>query len=53
MAMDVIRTMPISCRCRFSDAISQVVDEDEVRKACRNELRQRRGITSSCSFPAA
>ncbi len=28
------------CRCRFSDAISQVVDgEDEVRKACRNELR--------------
>jgi imidazolonepropionase-like amidohydrolase len=29
------------CRCRFSDAISQVVDgEDEVRKVCRNELRQ-------------
>jgi imidazolonepropionase-like amidohydrolase len=28
------------CRCRFSDAISQVVDgEDEVRKACRDELR--------------
>ena len=28
------------CRCRFSDAISQVVDgEDEVRKVCRNELR--------------
>jgi imidazolonepropionase-like amidohydrolase len=29
------------CRCRFSDAISQVVDgEDEVRKACRDELRK-------------
>jgi imidazolonepropionase-like amidohydrolase len=29
------------CRCRFSDAISQVVDgEDEVRKACREELRK-------------
>jgi imidazolonepropionase-like amidohydrolase len=29
------------CGCRFSDAISQVVDgEDEVRKACREELRK-------------
>jgi imidazolonepropionase-like amidohydrolase len=29
------------CHCRFSDAISQVVDgEDEVRKACREELRK-------------
>jgi imidazolonepropionase-like amidohydrolase len=29
------------CRCGFSDAISQVVDgEDEVRKACREELRK-------------
>ncbi|MGH8188213.1 MAG: amidohydrolase family protein, partial [Steroidobacteraceae bacterium] len=29
------------CQCRYSDAISQVVDgEDEVRKACREELRK-------------
>jgi imidazolonepropionase-like amidohydrolase len=29
------------CQCRFSDAISQVVDgEDEMRKTCREELRK-------------
>ncbi|MGH8249861.1 MAG: amidohydrolase family protein [Steroidobacteraceae bacterium] len=29
------------CQCRYSDAISQVVDgEDEVRKVCRTELRK-------------
>lgn len=29
------------CQCRFHDAISQVVDgEDEMRKACREELRK-------------
>ena len=51
------------CRCRFSDAISQVVDgEDEVRKACRHELRHGAdhikvfisgGVTSSSDLDVA